>query len=123
MFSIYSVLFRQAFYLIDSDVQIIQITILKAIYYPMNAELFSLFPGFLNDWNSGDVLDVMFHIQLNKDILVLLWIFANQLFSIPGSEISYIREPRFKRSMIMFFKSRFYPSKSVMAAYNDIFDF
>ncbi len=70
---------------IYSDLQVVQYSVVQLVNQSMNSELSSLFPSFLDNWNSGNVLNIMLNIQFDQKIFVFFLIMFAKFFSVSGS--------------------------------------
>jgi hypothetical protein len=82
----------------------------------------ALFPCLLDDWYSGYVINLVFHIELHQQILILL-LSALKLFSITSPYIPNMRKPRFQRAMIVLPEGCPDSSASIVASHNYVFYF
>jgi hypothetical protein len=88
----------------------------------MNPQLLPISPRLLNNRYAGNIIDLLPHIQLAEDVLILL-IRMNKVLFISPSKISDVREPGLKRSVVVYFEGCLDTSAAIVPGNNDVFDF
>ena len=91
--SVNSVGFWQIFQRANLNAEVVQNAVLKSIYQSVDSQLSSLFPGFLYDWNSCDVFDVLLYVKLYQKVFVFLLRSLSELLSVSRSQVSDVRKP------------------------------
>lgn len=116
-----SELLRQLIDFVESQTQILQDAILQSIDQSMNSELLAFTPGFLYDRDSGDVVNLLLHVELNQQILILL-LGLLELFTVARPQIPNIAQPTLQLAMVMFFEGSSDASAAIMASDDDVLD-
>ena len=58
-FSVHAVFLWYLFQTADSNLQVVQDSVMQLVNQTMDSQLPSFFPCFLNNWDSGDVLNIV----------------------------------------------------------------
>ena len=121
--SVYYLIFLwQMIYVRKSYAQIFKNSVFKVVNKTVDSQFLSVFPGLLNTRDSGDVVNLMLYIKL-AEFIPVLFLAVNKLFSVNGSHLSNMGKPAFERAVVVFPKSCFDSSASIMPCYNDVLYF
>lgn len=87
----------------------------------MYVEIMTSDPSLLDSWNSWHVDNLLFHIQLNKSML-LVFLVPHKRLSELASQLTNVAQPWFQRTEVVLFESSLYSSTTEVSWYDDVLD-